>query len=95
MTRDQTHLSWFHQIFREIEQVQSDLGLDPPLVNLHVYLTGLKQSSDIRGAFLQLAFEMVGNPCFIEFPSTHQESFKNINATAMPNLIAFIVLPIY
>ena len=59
VTREQTHLNWFHQVFKEVEHAQSSLGIDPPIVNLHIYLTALKGSTDVRGSFLHLALEMV------------------------------------
>ena len=40
LTKSQQSLSWFIEIFKELEEEQLALGLDPPLVNVHLYLTG-------------------------------------------------------
>ena len=40
LTRSQQSLGWFIEIFKELEEEQLALGIDPPLVNVHLYLTG-------------------------------------------------------
>jgi len=55
LTRSQKSLGWFTEVFKELEEEQLALGLNPPLVNVHLYLTGLHKETDMRGTFLQLA----------------------------------------